>query len=161
MRANGHLLLFALIVNASIAGQAPKEPIFARGGVIAVQDAEDQPKLEESGSVASAVEIWIARIDHWPAEYKNRLNNDYILVEYRYSRPSEQVGPKDLNRNLWNFELWELSGEEKRSCLVWTTADRFVPTGLAGAKSLPKPSDLPCFLVKKRPIPVPRAQMTH
>src|SRR5579859_517767 len=111
MRANAHLLLFTLMVSASVAGQLPNGPISARGSVIAVQGAEDRPKLEESGSVASAVEIWIARIDRWPAAYKSRPNKDYILIEYRYSHPSEQVGPKDLNRNLWNFELWELPGE--------------------------------------------------
>ena len=35
----------------------------AQGVVIATQGTEDQPKFEEPGSIATPIEIWMARVD--------------------------------------------------------------------------------------------------
>jgi hypothetical protein len=161
MKATMSILLLALAVNVSLRGQALKRPISAQGRVIAVQGRAGEPKIQDPGSVASAVEMWIAHIDRWPEGYKPTLGNT-ILIEYQFARGNEGVSEKELDRSAWNFELWETAGEEKKSCMAWIVPDEsFRPTAQAKAESVPIASELPCFLLKKRPAPLPSSPTTR
>jgi hypothetical protein len=161
MKATIPILLLTLAVTSSLRGQRPKGPISAQGTVIAVQGRAAEAKLEEPGSVASAIEMWIVHIDHWPTEYKPGPDNT-VLVEYRFARRNEAVSEKELDQNAWNFELWEAVGEDRKSCLAWITPDqRFRPTLMAKGRNTRSPSKLSCFLLKKRPAPVSSIPTTH
>jgi hypothetical protein len=150
------IYVFALIflLGISTIVESANKVISAQGMVIGLQGTEDSPKFEEPRSISTAVEIWIARIDHWSGEYKNRTDKETILIKYCYSRQDEHVALEELNRTVWKFELQELSDKEKKSCMAWVAPDHpFTPTSLAGGKNLPSPGALPCFLMTKRPVP--------
>ena len=155
MKSRSYVFALTFLLGISTIVESADKVISAQGMVIGLQGTEDKPKLEEPRSISTAVEIWIARIVHWPGDYKNRFDQETILIEYRYTRQDEQVAREKLDRTVWKFELQELSGKEKKSCMVWITPDHpFTPTSLAGGRNLPSLGDLPCFLMTKRPVPV-------
>jgi|ERR1700690_386541 hypothetical protein len=153
---------FILLLGTSI-GAAPGDSLIsAQGVVIATQGTEDQPKFEEPGSVATPVEIWMARIDHWPKEQKKISATKIVLIQYEFGGSEQQIELKDLNHTVWKFQLEALSAEGRKSCLAWVRTDQpFAPTLLAANAELPHAEDLPCFRMKKRPVPVRPMPTTH
>ena len=80
MKSRIHFFALTFLLGISTIVESANKVISAQGVVIGLQGTEDRPKFEEPRSISTAVEIWIARIDHWPGEYKNRTEKETILI---------------------------------------------------------------------------------
>jgi hypothetical protein len=155
MKTGSYVFALTFLLGTSTIVESASKVISAQGIVIGLQGRKDGPKFEEPRSISTAVEIWIARIDHWPGEYRNRSTRGTILIEYRYTRREDYIAIEELNRSAWKFKLQELSNKERKSCMAWITPDHpFTPTHFTGGNDLPRPIDLPCFRMTKRPVPL-------
>ena len=120
----------------------------AEGVVVSVQKAKDEVRMADPQSVGDVVEVWMVGVDKWQRPDKP----GFILVEYIHH--DALIKDSELDWTTWKFELRKPPPDKSRTCLSWWAAERsFVPTALASRGKLPAPKTIPCFLMKKRPVP--------
>jgi hypothetical protein len=148
MRHTAVVITLALSLAVGISASSDDGGFSAEGVVVAVQKAKDEVRMADPQSMGDVVEVWMVRVDKWPRPDKP----GFVLVEYTHHDALIKDG--ELDSTTWKFELRKPTPDKSGTCLSWWTAERsFVPTALGSRGKLPAPKTIPCFLMRKRPVP--------
>ena len=148
MRHTAAVIALALSLVIEIPASSDDASVSAKGVVVAVQKAKDEVRMADPQSMGDMVEVWMVRVDKWPRSDKP----GFILVEYTHHDALIKGG--ELDSTTWKFELRKPPPDKGGTCLSWWAAERsFVPTAFGSRGKLPAPKAIPCFLMKKRPVP--------
>jgi len=131
-----------------------EEPILAEGVAVAIQRGKADTRIIDPTSFADLAEIYMVRVDHWSKPRKEK----YIIVEYIHR--ADLIGYEQFDKTRWTFEVHQGSPEETKDCLSWLARKpSLLPTAFGAKEQLPNPKKLPCFLMTKRPAPVPKTKV--
>jgi hypothetical protein len=147
-------VLAVLLWHAFVVPAIPKEePILAEGVAVAIQRGKTDTRISDPTSFADLAEIYMVRVDHWSQPRKEK----YIIVEYIHR--ADLISYEQFDNTRWTFEVHQASPEETKDCLSWMArGPSFLPTAFGAKEQLPNPKELPCFLMTKRPVPVPQGK---
>ena len=146
------LLWFVLAVPVTY----QEELVSVEGVVVAIQRGKDDTRIVDPNSMGDLAEIYLVRADHWSQPHKEK----YIVVEYIHR--ADLIGYDQFDKTLWKFEVHQASPGESKNCFSWMArGPSFLSTAFGAKVKLPDPKTLTCFLMTKRPVPVPPTPTTH
>ena len=151
MRSPVVLLTFVVAGSLALAAPSDNEPISADGVVVAVQKTKDEVRMYDPNSMGDLVEVWMVRIDKWTRSERPT----FILVEYAHR--DAILKDSELDSTEWRFDIRPAPPAKRDTCMSWWT-QTFMPTALGTDQKLPPPKELGCFLMKKQPVAIGRAE---
>lgn len=138
------VLIFLIFLLDSLAMPSDQHGFAVDGIVVAVQKDKDDARMDDPHSMGDLVEVWMLRIAKWPQSGGPR----FVLVQYSHRDPI--VPDRELDRTVWRFTIRPTPAAESGTCMAWWTQN-FIPTKPGTRTKLPKPEELSCFLMEKRP----------
>jgi hypothetical protein len=158
-------VILGVVISTAATSQIQSK-IAGEGSIVAFQKHERHRVKPYSGKgMATPVEIWIVRIDHWKDGDKRA---GYFLVNYTalYQRV---LSDKEINQGVWRFMFRDPIFHEAESCAgsvpvpakdgasyEWRRAkmNDFERTLSGRSDIIPELKSLPCLIAEKSPLRV-------
>jgi hypothetical protein len=156
-------VILAVLLSTGVTAQTQAE-MTGEGSIVAFQKYErHRVKPRSAKGMATPVEIWIVRMDHWKSGDKSK---GYFLVNY-VALFQRALSDKEINQREWRFTLRDPIFHEAEYCAgrvpvpskdgasyEWRPAqmDDFDRTQLGLSDTIPSLKDLPCLIAEKPPL---------